>query len=319
MPRPSDADQTARTIAAQQHGLVTLSGLRLAGLGRSQIRALGNAPQRWSSVTDEVFRLVGSPESQAQTVLAAVLDAGPGAYLSHQPAGRWWGDMGCALRPLQVIRTSTSTRGTELARLHRARWLPERWTTTHRGVPIVRPEVVALHLFAVCPYEQAERRVERMWSRRLLSGRSLRRFQCEYCRRGRDGSAGLRAYLEPRGVDYEPPASGLESRFDQITRGAGLSFRRQVDSGGEEHWTGRVDFRHETLPLIIEIQSEMHHSALVDRSSDERRLTDLRHAGYVTLEITDTLVWTDPRAVLDRVRDGIADAARLGTPRPSET
>ena len=114
----------------------------------------------------------------------------------------------------------------------------------HLGVPVVRPELLALQLFAVCRFERAESLVDRLWSKRLLSGWSLDRFVGGYCRRGRDGSAGLRSYLEPRGVHYVPPDSGLESRFDQIVRAEEMDFRRQVHTGDEEHWTGRVDFRH---------------------------------------------------------------------------
>ena len=279
-------------------------------MDRHQIRALSHSPERWELVTDEILRLVGSPTTREQTVLAAVLDSGPGAFLSHMSVAHWWGLSGCALHPLHVVRTSASRRRTELARLHRVRDLPQRWTTTHLGVPVARPELLALQLFAVCRFERAERLVDRLWSSRLLSGWSLDHFVHDYCRRGRDGSAGLRAYLEPRGVGYVPPDSGLESRFDQIVRGEELEFRRQVHTGGEERWTGRVDFRHESLPLVIEIQSEMYHSSLVDRRADDLRLAELRASGFVVVEITDTLVWTRPDLVVAMVREGVGRARR---------
>ena len=167
---------------------------------------------------------------------------------------------------------------------------------------MARPEMLALQLFATNRFERGERLVERLWSMRLFSGASLHRFLGDVPLRGVRGSAHLRRYFEPRGVDYRPPDSGLESRFDQITRGAGLSFRRQVDSGDEEHWTGRVDFRHEHQPLVVEIQSEAYHSSLVDRRADERRVSALRAAGFTVLEITDTMVWTAPAQVVAELR-----------------
>lgn len=158
---------------------------------------------------------------------------------------------------------------------------------------------------AVTDEERGERLVERLWSMRLFSGGSLARFLDDVPLRGVRGSAAVRRYFVARGVDYRPPDSGLESRFDQITREAGITFRRQVDTGDEDHWTGRVDFLHEHLPLVVEIQSEAHHSSLVDREADRLRLRALRRAGFTVVEITDTTVWSDPGAVITQVRRGL--------------
>jgi very-short-patch-repair endonuclease len=78
--------------------------------------------------------------------------------------------------------------------------------------------------------------------------------------------------------------------------------RRQVDSGSADHWTGRVDFRHVELPLVIEVQSERYHSALVDRSADVARIRGLRAAGFIVVEIWDTEVWSTPWTVVQKVR-----------------
>ena len=149
-----------------------------------------------------------------------------------------------------------------------------------------------------------------MWSRRLLSGRSLSRFIDDYGERGRNGTAGIRAYLEVRGRDYTPAASGLESRVLQILRGAGITMDRQVDSGDNVAWTGRVDFRHPDLAVILEVQSEAHHDALVDRAADRARLTKLRAAGYIVVEATDVEAWSQPAVVVERVRAAIERAMR---------
>ena len=248
----------------------------------------------WEAVTSEVIRRVGAPRSREQRAMSAVLDAGSHALLSHLSAAAWWGLAGCSLEPFHVVRCGApSRRSSHLAEVHRVRRLPQRWRTELRSVPVVRPELLALHLFAVCGEQRAERLVERMWSMRLLSGGSIALFLDELGERGRNGTRGLRAYLEPRGPGYVPPASGLEARAMQLFREVGLDLRRQVDSGGEL-WVGRVDFRHPTLPLIVEIQSEMYHSALLDREADRRRLDALADAGFVVVELTDEQVWSRP-------------------------
>lgn len=292
-------DETPAELAERQHGLVTRTQLRALGLTRSSVDLLVTSPS-WQRVTDEVVRRVGAPRSTAQRVLAGVLDSGPAARLSYEPAARWWGVPGCSLRQLHTVRTSSSSRRSELAIVHEVRSLPPSWVTVLRSVPIARPELVALHLFATCSAGRAERLVERMWSMRLLSGRSIAAFLDDLGRRGRNGTKGLRDYVEVRGLDYTPTATNLEARAMQLFREAGIDMRRQVDSGGAV-WVGRVDFRHEYLPLIAEIQSEAYHSALLDREADRRRSAALRAAGFVVVELTDEQVWTRPQEVVDAI------------------
>ena len=137
-----------------------------------------------------------------------------------------------------------------------------------------------------------------------LLGTSIGLFLEETGRRGRNGTAALRRFHDARGGDYRPPESGLESRVHRILADAGINVRRQVDSGGE-HWSGRVDFRHATLPVVIEVQSAIHHSSLTDRAADERRIGRLRRDGFDVVEVTDHEVWTEPREVVAKVRRGI--------------
>lgn len=296
-------------LAEQQHGLLARFQLRSISTSRQALHDRLHSSSNWEQLTDHVFRRTGAPRTRAQSTLAAVLDSGEGAALSHESAARWWGSAGCSLRPFHVVRTSRSTRGSTLAVVHTVRRLPPEWVTSLEGVPIVRPELLALQLFAVCSEGRAERLVENLWSMRLLSGASLQRFLDDLGRRGRNGTAGLRRYLEPRGPNYTPAASGVESRAIQLLRESGIEMRRQVDSGGDQ-WTGRVDLRHPTLPLVVEVQSERYHSALVDREADLRRIQALEQDGFVVVELTDDQVWTRPQEVLAAVRRGIAAAQK---------
>ena len=97
----------------------------------------------------------------------------------------------------------------------------------------------------------------------------------------------------------------------QLLDEAGIPMERQVDTGDDDRWIGRVDFRHPTLPLVLEIQSELHHSALVDKDADELRMKALRAAGFVVCEVTDDTVWSRPGEFIAQVRDGVDRARRL--------
>ncbi len=119
---------------------------------------------------------------------------------------------------------------------------------------------------------------------------------------------------EPRGPGYVPSASGLELRFEQVLARYGEPpMRRQVDSGDDEEWVGRVDYRDPDLPFIVEIQSEKYHLALVDQAADTVRLARLKAAGFAVLPIWDTDVWHRPAEVAAAVREA-RRRVRLGLP-----
>ena len=300
-------DDIATKLAELRHGVTSADELRRHGVSADEIRMIGQS-RHWERVTPRVLRRIGSAPTEAQTVAIAVLDAGPDAFLSHLSGARWWGRTGCSLTPIHVVGRSSSTRRSQLVRYHRVRRLPTAWTTELCGIPIVRPELLALQLFGVCRFERAEQLTEGLWSDRLLSGRSLRRFINDMGRMGRNGTAGVRMYLDDRSDDYTPPASGLESRVEQILRGAGITVRRQVDVGSADAWTGRVDFLVVGRPVVIEVQSEKHHRALVDAEADRRRRECLEAAGFIWVEVWDDEVWSRPWEVVRNVRTAMLSA-----------
>lgn len=264
----------------------------------------------WEDAGGRVLRMTGSPHSRSQRLLVPILDQGGDASLGFLEAASWWGLRGCRENPPTIVTTDRSSRTTDLARVRRVRELPPRWSVLLRDVPVVRPELLALHLFVVCHPTRAASLVDRLWSRRLLSGPSIERFLADMGRSGRNGITPLRAYLEKRPENYVPPASGLEGRVQDILDAHGIAMRAQVDTGGE-NWTGRVDFRHPDLPFVLEVQSEAHHKALTDQEHDARRRKQLVADGFTYDEVWDTDVWARPWIVVDKVRAGI-EAARGG-------
>ncbi len=64
------------------------------------------------------------------------------------------------------------------------------------------------------------------------------------------------------------PESGLEGAALDPIRSAGLPEPvRQLDVGDAGGWVGRVDLAYPDRRLFVEIDSALHHSTLVDRSS----------------------------------------------------
>ncbi len=306
-------DEIAMKFAEHHHGVVGTWELADAGLTEDQIRQLLGSRQ-WDRIGRSVIRRRGSPTSDDQEVAATLLDRGRGAKISGFTAGHLLGLDGCPLRPIQVIGTG-ATRGRRLpAGYRRVRTLPARWTTEVRGIGLIAPEMCAMQQFALSREETAERRVDVLWSLGRLSGRSIDLFLSDMGRSGRNGIAGLRRYRDARGLDYTPPATGMESRAIQVLRDAGIKVRRQVDVGCDEAWTGRVDLMVVGLPVVVEVQSNRYHRSVINREADAARRRMLEQHGFVWVELWEDDVWARPWVLPPAVRDGIRRAKLLLPP-----
>jgi very-short-patch-repair endonuclease len=132
----------------------------------------------------------------------------------------------------------------------------------------------------------------------------------DLAKRGRPGIALMRTLIGEREGHHRPTESGLESRLEHLARQAGVGgFVRQVDTGGEDTWLGRVDFRHCELPVVVFVDSERYHSALIDVRRDEEQRAALNAAGFVVVRVTDVDVWNRGPEVIAKLR-GACERAR---------
>ena len=305
-------------LCAEQHGLVTVEQLRDAGIDHDELKWFIEEG-RLAGVSPRVLRLVGAPCTEAQRVLGAVLDRGPGSALSHTSALAWWKVPGFTLRELHVTHPGDGTRRQRrlASSLHDV-VLPPLHVRVLDGVRVVTPARALFDLASMprVPPQRVVRAVDNAWSLRLVSGRTMHRMLRELRGRRRAGIAMMREILDERGPDYVPPASGLEGRLIEILKGRGRSpLRRQVDTGDDDGWIGRIDFADPDAPFRLEVQSERFHASLLDRQTDTERLHRLRDAGFVVVTVTETDVWHYPDRVVKLVREG-RNQAHLHTLNP---
>lgn len=301
-------DSVIDELAASQHSLVATWQLMALGLSKTERARLVHG-DRWQPVTTRVLALAGGSASADRDDMAAVLDASPGGVLSRAAAARRWGARGFDGARRDVTRhRGVTRRSSSLARVHEVIDLLPVHIKVVRRVPVTSPARTVFDLAGSLHPARVEALLDWMWNERLLDGRTLDRTIGELAARGRSGSRLMRELADARGPGYVPPASGLERRFAKILHDHRLPLmRRQVDIGGEE-WGGRVDFRDDVLPLVVEVQSEKHHTSLVDAAADAARRNRLVAAGFTVVEVWDTKVWHDPRFVAGQVRAGRREA-----------
>ena len=229
--------------------------------------------------------------------MAATLDLGAGAAVSHESAAALWR---LPRLPIGAVHVSRTTGRSALSTVHRTH-LPEGRTGRLEGIPITSPARTIFDLAGVLHPGRTERALDNALARGLTSIEALNRVTGELAGQGRPGSALMRRLLAARAGAYVPPESNMEARFHDVATRAGLhTLVRQCDVGGDE-WIGRVDFLDREKRLVVEVDSDLHHSSLVDAAADAVRDAALAQAGYTVVRIKEQDLWHRPDDVVRRL------------------
>lgn len=297
-----------RRLAEVQHGVVGTSQARAMAPTRAAYRSRLRSTS-WVRETPLVLRLAGSPKTFSQRCMVAALDAGEGSAVSHVAAAALWGFPGFSPVEVHVSRArGRSGRETTSATLHEPRLLPDHHRAVVDGIPVTTVARTVFDLAGCVHRLRAERALDNVVARKMVRLDELRAVAIDLLEQGRTGSALMRQLLDDRGVGYIPPASGLEARFFAMVIAAGVEIPdRQVDLGAGT-CAGRVDFYFRRARLVVEIDSERHHTSKLDAEADAHRDAAMRAAGFHVLRITEAQL-ERPLEVVAAVRGALSSAA----------
>lgn len=289
-------------LAESQHALVARWQADAAGITWRELdtRLRRGDFELWS---DRVLRVSGAPRTPEQDLMGAVLDGGPGAVATKRSAGWLWQMPGFVPGHLDVIRGRGQWARPGVA----SRWprsLPAHHVTMVRGIPVV---TLARAVFELAGMPEIARRLPRVID--TIDGRTpslliaLHAMLPEIATRGKPGIQWMREVLSTRPPD-RVRLTGLERRFEWCLTSAGIAVpRRQVDIGGHS-WIGRVDYLDESIKVIYEIDSALHHRSELDTLNDKRRDAEAIAAGFAeVVRIDEEDVWYDPPTVRRIMRE----------------
>ncbi len=233
--------------------------------------------------------------------MAAVLALGPGAVLSHRAAAALHELAGAG--PAIDVTVPRRARRRPGMRVHQARALDPRDTTSVQGIPVTSIPRTLLDLAGILPPTQLQRAYGKAERLRVLDVRAIEQLL--------DRSNGRRAVATLRDlVAYDPShaaeaSSELELRFLDLIREAGLP-PPQVNVLVEGFV---VDAYWPSARLVVELQGYAFHS---DRSAFERdhaRLARLKLARFEVLALTWRQVSEQPEWVASTITALLARAA----------
>lgn len=255
--------------------------------------------------TPRVLRHRAVPPSTEQSLMLAVLDAGPGAALWGKSAASHWGVGRYRRLPAHVGVPRTRMRGARVGQIHLVRSLEELDLTTHLDIPVSRPERTILWLAGMYTHrfgheigaDRTAVSLDQAWRQRLINGHALHALAERSGGKGRSGIVILRQLLQTRPPEYQPAGSHLEERFEKIipaTVASALDRQVTVDA---EVLIRTVDFRLRSWPLVVEINGEAFHTSLSDRAHDDQRYERLLDLGFSVVVFWEYDIWHDAATV----------------------
>ena len=303
-----DADGIIAEIASAQHSAVSRKQLLAAGVGGHVIDHRV-ATGRLLVVHPGVYFPDGHPRSWEQTLMAAVLAAGPGAVASHRSAGRLAGMPGMGLTAEVSVGAHRAPRVVG-ARLHRVAQLGPPDTGLVAGIPCTRPARTLIDLAGVQTPAGAgsgarrlpqpptgQCRVPGTAARCTWPARSRRR-------RGTGGAPGRTDGSSAPDTERvrAPPAGGPAAcRPPRSPHAVPSRLARRPKSV--------LDIAYPDVRLGIEADSYRHHSSRTDWGRDRTRNRMLTALGWRILPVT----WEDLVPTADEV---LALVARSLKQRP---
>jgi len=255
-------DALIARLAANQHGVVTLTQLERAGI-RERGRLRRSQAGRLHRVHRGVYAVGHRGLSKKGIWMAAVLACGPGAVLSHNSAAALWGiepsrarsfpaSSRRAISHLTVPGEAKSRKG---ICVHRSRTLFPREVTRRAGIPVTTPSRTLTDLRRLLPRPQF--------------AAALRR--AEY----------LGLPLDPT-LDPDHTRSELESRFLALCR----HHRIPTPAANVRVGPFTVDFLWSRAYLIVELDGYRAHSGRAAFEADRARDVALKALGYDVIRFT---------------------------------
>ena len=209
--------------------------------------------------------------------MAAVLAGGPGAVLSHRPAGAAWGICSSGGRPEVTVPRQRRSRRTIV--FHHS-VLPPDETTIHHGIPITTVPRTLFDLAATIDQRQLELAINEAEIKRLWDELSLDDLLYRYPRR--PGTVNVRAALGKRRAGASLTRSDLEEMFIRFADEAGLPRpETNVLVEGLE-----VDCVWRAARLVLEVDGWETHRTRAAFERDREKSRILQAAGWRCVPVT---------------------------------
>ena len=293
-------DAAIVALARRQHGVVSYSQLRAAGLGQRAVA--GRVKRGWLRRLHQGVYAVGALESALTAPAGAILATGGRAVLSHRTAAVIWGLLPPRPGdPAEITLLNARSKGRHGVRVHTGQ-LHTREIRTRHGMQITAPARTIRDLAQTTP-DELDRAINEAHVLRLVTHTALRnlltRPQC-----------GVRALRQAIGEEQSMTRSEAERKLRALIAKADLPApQSNVKVAGHE-----VDLSWPGHDLVVEFDGWASHSSRTAFERDRRKDVDLQLAGQRVFRVTDRLLKGEPMPLIARFAAALAGPRQASAP-----
>jgi hypothetical protein len=270
-----------RLLGSKQYGLLERSQVLARGFTEAYIDN-EIAQGRWLIRHPDVYLIAGSPWSDEQDILAAILALGPSAVASHRTA-LWL--RGVGPRRLTVVEVTVPTHKSmrlKGVKVHRSLDIEKAAVSIIRRIPTTNPLRALVDAGACLTREEVEVLSRQAVGMKLVTWPALAAEVARLAERGRRGVGVMRKILDSLNVTNRFSPSELEVRARRLFRRLGLPEPTcEVVWGREGEW--RLDFLWPSLRICIEVDGWSVHASEVARRRDHRKQNRVTLDGNMVL------------------------------------
>lgn len=289
-------------LASAQHGAFSrkqLFELRVSTKAIERALRSGEILRRAPSV----YVVAGSPPTWRQALMVAVLDAGPGACVSHRAAAILLGIAKLGMKEVvEITSPRTRTQRLEDVVVHRPLDLVyERDVMVVDGIPCTGPLRTLVDLGVSESWLDVWDAMERAMQAGMTTHGGLEWMLARLSKQGRHGCGPFRRALDERALRMAAPHPGLlEPRMAGLARRFMLpaySYQHDVFGDGST----LIDFAFVPQKVAVEVKGlkeRMNPKKLTDDFEREHRLTA---SGWIVLSFTWAQVVRRPKYVADTI------------------
>lgn len=304
----SDRESQLVRRAEAQHGVfsgVDLAELQLLPRWRDNRLAQGRIVQ----VRHGAYRFAGTPLAWRGELLAAVWAGGPRGRASHRSSAALLGLTGGRTGIVEITCPRWRRARHDNLVVHETEAFDTVDTTVVDCIPSTTTARTLLDLGAVLSSSAVEYALDHALRQRMVTRTDLRCLLDRVGARGRNGAGVLRRLIEDR-VPGRAAESVAERQMVRMLVANGLPHPvLQHEVRHEGRFVARVDAAYPQWMTVIEYESFAFHTGDAAHVRDNRRINELRRAGWSYVPVTRADITTGCIAVaatIRSIRDGIA-------------
>ena len=296
--------------------LAELAKMQYGLFSRAQALGLGLSPKviearlrsgRWERVAPGVYGLPGASPSWRRSLMAACLQAGPGAVVSHEAAAALHGLAPFVAGPIVVMLAHGDHQHLQGGKLRQSTDLGPHHCTVVDGIPVTTVARTLVDLAGAVRPGRLRIAVEEALAARKCTLEELDRCHVELRRPGKRGMAAVNLVLCSLGPGPIRSATALERLLRKVLADAGLPDPvAEYDAPWARDTPGRVDLAFPAARIIIEADSRRWHTRERDFEVDRRRDREAQLAGWQVYRFTWDDLMNDPEGVVDTIRRALA-------------